>query len=58
MPGGRTARDREADTVLLDRHLFLLDEKAYRRFTDVLDKPPAANPRLRRRLRAEASWER
>src|SRR6266508_2368285 len=39
---------READTVLLDRRFYLLDEKAYRRFTEALDKPPGDNPRLRR----------
>ena len=49
---------READAVLLDRRLFLLDEKAYRRFTDALDRPPAANPRLRRLLTSRAPWER
>lgn len=45
---------READAVLLDRRFFLLDEKAYRRFTAALDKPPADNPRLRRLLAAKA----
>jgi uncharacterized protein (DUF1778 family) len=49
---------READAVLLDRRFFLLDEKAYRRFTTALDKPPADNPRLRRLLASSAPWER
>jgi uncharacterized protein (DUF1778 family) len=48
---------READAVLLDRRFFLLDEQAYRRFTDALDRPPAANPRLRRLLTTRAPWE-
>jgi uncharacterized protein (DUF1778 family) len=48
---------READSVLLDRRFFLLDEKAYRRFTDALDKSPADNPRLRRLLTTKAPWE-
>jgi uncharacterized protein (DUF1778 family) len=48
---------READSVLLDRRFFLLDEKAYRRFTDALDKSPADNPRLRRLLATRAPWE-
>jgi uncharacterized protein (DUF1778 family) len=48
---------READSVLLDRRFFLLGEKAYRRFTDALDKPPADNPRLRRLLTTKAPWE-
>jgi uncharacterized protein (DUF1778 family) len=49
---------RAADTVLLDRRLFLLDEKAYKRFTAALDKSPADNPRLRRLLVSRAPWER
>ena len=49
---------RAADSVLLDRRLFLLDEKAYKRFTAALDKPPAENPKLRRLLAARAPWER
>ena len=49
---------READAVLLDRRLFLLDDKAYRRFITVLDTPPAANPRLRRLLTRTAPWDR
>jgi len=49
---------READAVLLDRRLFLLDEKAYKRFTAALDKPPAGNPKLRRLLASKAPWER
>jgi uncharacterized protein (DUF1778 family) len=49
---------READAVLLDRRLFLLDEKSYRRFIAALDKPPADNPRLRRLLTSRAPWDR
>jgi uncharacterized protein (DUF1778 family) len=49
---------READAILLDRRLFLLDEKVYRRFIAELDKPPADNPRLRRLLTSKAPWER
>jgi uncharacterized protein (DUF1778 family) len=49
---------REAGAVLADRRFFLLDEKAYRRFTAALDKPPAENPRLRRLLASRAPWER
>src|SRR3990170_1181719 len=45
---------REAGTVLADRRFFLLDEKAYKRFTAALDKPPAKNPRLRRLLASRA----
>lgn len=49
---------REATAVLLDRRLFLLDERAFKRFNDALDKPPADNPRLRRLLATKAPWER
>lgn len=49
---------READAVLLDRRFFLLDEKAYKRFTTALDKPPADSSRLRRLLLSKAPWER
>ena len=49
---------READAVLLDRRFFLLDEKAYKRFTAALDKRPADNPKLRRLLSSKAPWER
>ena len=49
---------RAADSVLQDRRLFLLDEKAYKHFTAALDKPPAENPKLRRLLASRAPWER
>ena len=48
---------REATAVLLDQRFFLLDEKAYKRFTAALDKPPAENRRLRRLLVSKAAWE-
>jgi uncharacterized protein (DUF1778 family) len=48
---------REATTVLLDQRLFLIDEKAFRRFTAALDKSPSENPRLRRLLLTKARWE-
>lgn len=49
---------READAILLDRRLFLLDERTYKRFVAELDKPPAENPRLRRLLAAKPPWGR
>ena len=49
---------READAVLLDRRIFPLDEKTYKRFVATLDKPPADNPKLRRLLTSKAPWER
>jgi len=48
---------READAVLLDRRLFLLDAATYKRFAAALDKAPADNPRLRRLLASRAPWE-
>jgi uncharacterized protein (DUF1778 family) len=48
---------REAETVLLDRLHFAVSEVAFRRFTAVLDKPPAANPKLRRLLQNTAPWD-
>ena len=52
------AARREATVVLLDQRLFLLDDRAYRRFTTALDAAPTENPRLRRLLRTRAPWER
>jgi uncharacterized protein (DUF1778 family) len=49
---------READAVLIDRRIFRVDEKTYKRFTAALDKPPADNPKLRRLLASKALWER
>jgi uncharacterized protein (DUF1778 family) len=61
---GRTRSDfmletacREAETVLLDGRYFGLSPDAFRRFTAMLDKPPASNPKLRRLLQTKAPWE-
>jgi uncharacterized protein (DUF1778 family) len=48
---------REAGAVLLDRRFFLLDEEAFKRFAEALDRPPADNPRLHRLLTARTPWE-
>ena len=48
---------REAESVLLDRRYFTLPEEEFRRFTAMLDKPPARNPRLARLLRTSAPWD-
>ncbi|MGO8918541.1 MAG: DUF1778 domain-containing protein [Stellaceae bacterium] len=48
---------REAETVLLDRRFFALDDATYRRFIDALNRPPADNPRLRKLLRTPAPWD-
>ena len=61
---GRTRSDfmleaacREAETVLLDGRYFGLSPDAFKRFTAMLDKPPANNPKLRRLLQTKAPWE-
>lgn len=48
---------REATAVLLDQRFFIIDPKAYKRFTAALDKAPEENRRLRRLLLARAAWE-
>lgn len=47
----------EAESVLLDRRYFTLSEAEFKRFTTMLDKPPASNPRLERLLRTKAPWD-
>jgi uncharacterized protein (DUF1778 family) len=49
---------REAETVLLDRRYFALSDDAFKRFSVMLDKPPASNPKLRRLLQTKAPWVR
>jgi uncharacterized protein (DUF1778 family) len=48
---------REAESVLLDRRYFNLDEEAFRRFMAILDAPPKSNPRLARLLGRKVPWE-
>jgi uncharacterized protein (DUF1778 family) len=48
---------REAESVLLDRCYFQLDDEAFKRFTAMLDAPPKSNPRLARLLTRKAPWE-
>jgi uncharacterized protein (DUF1778 family) len=48
---------REAESVLLDRRYFALNAETFKEFTATLDKPPAANPRLRRLLAEKAPWD-
>ena len=47
---------REVETVLLDRRYYALSEDAFRLFTAMLDRPPAANPKLRQLLQNKAPW--
>src|SRR5258706_15011111 len=48
---------REAEEVLLDLRYFTLSSEEFKRFTAMLDKPPASNARLRRLLKTKAPWE-
>jgi uncharacterized protein (DUF1778 family) len=48
---------REAETILLDCRYFGLSTDAFKRFTAMLDRPPASNPKLRRLLQTKAPWE-
>ena len=48
---------REAESVLLDRRYFFLDDDAFQRFTAMLDAPPVSNLRLARLLQTKAQWE-
>jgi uncharacterized protein (DUF1778 family) len=48
---------REAESVRLDRRYFNLNDEDFKRFTDMLDKPPESNPRLARLLARKAPWE-
>jgi uncharacterized protein (DUF1778 family) len=48
---------REAEGVLLDRRYFALPAEEFKRFTAMLDKPPASNPRLARLLKTRAPWD-
>ncbi len=47
----------QAESVLLDRRYFALSEDQFKRFTDLLDTPPASNQRLTRLLRTKAPWD-
>ncbi len=49
---------REAEEVLLDRRYFVVPEEAFKKFTALLDRPPADNPKLRRLMRSKAPWDR
>jgi uncharacterized protein (DUF1778 family) len=49
---------REAEAVLLDRRYFSLSADAFKRFTAMLDKPPASNLKLQRLLQTKAPWAR
>jgi len=48
---------REAENVLLDQRLFLVDDKTYKTFAALIDAPVKDNPALRKLLHDKAPWE-
>jgi len=46
----------KAQSVLLDQVFFHLDAGKFRRFTKLLDAPPARNPGLERLMAVKAPW--
>jgi len=48
---------RQAEEVLLDRRMFLLDDAAYSKFTSLLDRAPKDNAKLRALLSKKAPWD-
>ena len=46
-----------AESTLLDRTVFMVDEKTYAAFLKRLDAPPRPNARLRRSLHTPAPWD-
>ncbi len=48
---------REAENVLLDQRLFLLDDKAFDAFEAALNAPVTENTALRTLLNKRAPWE-
>ncbi|MUH00118.1 DUF1778 domain-containing protein [Scytonema sp. UIC 10036] len=48
---------REAEAVLLDRRLFIVDDEQFQQFVELLNAPPLANENLRQLLTTKAPWE-
>ncbi|TKI08853.1 type II toxin-antitoxin system TacA family antitoxin [Martelella alba] len=48
---------REAEEVLLDQRLFVLDEERFSAFIDAMEKPVASNERLHALLDKKSPWE-
>ena len=47
----------EAENILLDQRLFLVDDKARQAFEALIDAPVKDNPALRKLLHDKAPWE-
>ena len=48
---------REAENVLLDQRLFLVDDNTYKSFATLFDAPVKDNPALRKLLHDKTPWE-
>ena len=48
---------REAENILLNRRLFLVDDETQKTLIDLLDAPVKDNPALRQLLKNKAPWE-
>jgi uncharacterized protein (DUF1778 family) len=51
-----SAREHAID-VLMDRRLFVLDERQFAEFIRVLDRPPKPSKRLRQLFKSKSPWE-
>ena len=51
-----SAACRDAEEVLLEQRLFLLDEETFERFDAMLDRPPSDNPGLKALLDVKTPW--
>lgn len=47
----------EAENVLLDRRLFLVDDDAFHQFDEMLNTSISNNPKLRALMEHKAPWE-
>lgn len=47
----------KAEDVLLDQTSFVLDEKRYRAFLNILDEPPMPNDELKKLMSRKAPWQ-
>lgn len=48
---------REAEDVLLDKRVFMLDPEDFSRFQAILDAPQSNNLKLQKLLATQAPWE-
>jgi uncharacterized protein (DUF1778 family) len=51
------ASERRAEQVLLERTVFAVSPEVYATYLDLLDAPPASNPKLVRTMTTKAPWD-